>query len=175
MRVLVALACLVASASAFVAPQRRTAPRTSISMITEGATPPLGMFDPLGLSKLGSDATNAWFRQAEIKHGRVAMAAFVGWCLTENGITFPGNVASDVSFASLAGKPLDAWGALPLAGKIQIITFLGIIEIASEMPKPHYMKGGKPGVVPYIWDPIGITSKMSEEVRTARPARLPQP
>lgn len=92
----------------------------------EGATAPLGFFDPLKLSSYGSDATNAWFRQAEIKvrrrpgrgasgaagaaarggscwqgvcltdvrsarlnravarqHGRVAMAAFVGWIVTE--------------------------------------------------------------------------------------------
>lgn len=67
-------------------------------------------------------------------------------------------------FESLTGKPLEAWAAVPLLGKIQIIAFLGIIEIAGEMPKPHYMKGGKPGVIPYIWDPLGFTKNMSEEV-----------
>lgn len=34
-----------------------------------------GIWDPLGLADIGSDETLAWYRHAEIKHGRVAMAA----------------------------------------------------------------------------------------------------
>ena len=37
-----------------------------------------GIWDPLGLAEMGSDETIAWYRHSEIKHGRVAMAAFVG-------------------------------------------------------------------------------------------------
>ena len=44
--------------------------------------PPVGFWDPWGLAELGSDETNAWFRHAELKHGRVAMAAVTGWCVT---------------------------------------------------------------------------------------------
>uniref|UniRef100_A0A7S2D6J2 Plastid light harvesting protein n=1 Tax=Octactis speculum TaxID=3111310 RepID=A0A7S2D6J2_9STRA len=168
----VVLALAFFGASAFQAPRSQHAmPVVSAAASEmEGVTPPVGFFDPLGFTDLASPATLAWFRHAEIKHGRVAMAATVGWMLTENGIHFPGNVASGTSFESLANAgPIGAWDGLSTIGKVQILVFLGCIEIAGEMPKPHYMKGGKPGVIPYIWDPLGVTSKMSEDtLRTNR-------
>jgi hypothetical protein len=43
-----------------------------------GITAPFGFFDPLNLSaKLDATETSR-FRECEIKHGRVAMLAFVG-------------------------------------------------------------------------------------------------
>ena len=44
----------------------------------------MGFWDPLKLADKdfwseGNDATVGWLRHAEIKHGRVAMAAFVGF------------------------------------------------------------------------------------------------
>ena len=44
------------------------------------------MFDPLGFNTMGGDKSLAFFRHAEIKHGRVAMAGFVGYCVQANGI-----------------------------------------------------------------------------------------
>jgi hypothetical protein len=53
----------------------------SLSMGVEdliGATAPAGLFDPLGLSKNKDDETLAWYRSAELKHGRVSMIAALG-------------------------------------------------------------------------------------------------
>ncbi|KAL3915005.1 MAG: hypothetical protein SGPRY_007414 [Prymnesium sp.] len=48
------------------------------------------VFDPLGLAEVSDDSL-AWFRHAEIKHGRIAMAAFVGWLWVDmGGALFPG-------------------------------------------------------------------------------------
>ena len=43
-----------------------------------GALPPVGFFDPLSLSEGKTDAELKKFREAELKHGRVAMVASLG-------------------------------------------------------------------------------------------------
>jgi len=157
--------------------------------------PTVGFWDPLGIVNSETmPETIGWFRHAEIKHGRVAMAAFVGYCVQANGICFPWNLQGPalglnsnlpvISFAdiSAAGGPADQWDALPTAAKIQILGFVGFLEMWSESPvnlaragTVHYVRGGKPGVFPdfennphpiplkSLWDPFGFTKKMTPE------------
>jgi len=138
----------------------------------EGAAHETGftVWDPVGFADLGSPATLAWFRHAELKHGRVCMAAFVGWLVAVSGVHFPGlcSFSEGVSFEDLSKlAPLEQWSALPALGKQQIIAAIGIIEHQSEWKiKPHYMKGGTPGSLKGLksfWDPAGLTSKMSPD------------
>jgi light-harvesting complex I chlorophyll a/b binding protein 1 len=49
-----------------------------------GSLPPVGFFDPLGLSTGKSDAEVKKFRESELKHGRIAMLAFVGILVGES-------------------------------------------------------------------------------------------
>merc|ERR1719327_2382198 len=103
------------------------ASRSSIRMAVEsmeGIGPESGMkvFDPLNLATMGSEETLAFFRHAEIKHGRVAMAAMVGFLVHINHIHFPGMLSPTfgVSFESLSNMgPFDAWNAIPLLGQLQ--------------------------------------------------------
>ena len=81
---LVLLGCSSAAAfQAALAPVRGAAAvvRMTAADGMEGKSQETGMavWDPLGLADLGSPATLAFFRHAELKHGRVAMAAFCGW------------------------------------------------------------------------------------------------
>jgi len=110
-----------------------------------------GIWDPLGLADIGSEETLAWYRHAEIKHGRVAMAAFVGWWAVAAGLHFPGDLAKGVEFASIPSKGLEAWDAVPGWGKAQMLLFAGLIEFHDELfysrKSTHYMRGGVPGKV----------------------------
>ena len=86
-----------AAFTAALAPVRSAAPavRMSAADKLEGASHETGMqvWDPLGLADLGSPATLAFMRHAELKHGRVAMAAFSGWLVAVSGAHFPGLVS----------------------------------------------------------------------------------
>lgn len=60
--------------------------RTSLSMVMEGypgELPPTGFFDPLGLSIGKSEEELKVWREAELKHGRVAMLAAAGILVAE--------------------------------------------------------------------------------------------
>ena len=133
--------------------------------------PSLASSDPLGIGETSKENI-AWFRHAEIKHGRVAMAAFVGYCVQSTGFHFPWNLQGPlglavptetpvISFADIAaaGGPADQWDALPSAAKIQIFMAIGFLEMVSEASaflemdgQKHYVRGGKPGYYPSIID-----------------------
>ena len=133
----------------------------------------------------GEEASIGFLRQAEIKHGRVAMAAFVGYIVQSNGIYWPWALTGDgVTHAqiSAAGGPADQWDALPTAAKVQILCFIGFLEVCSESKyileqsgNKHYMSGGKPGAYPSLkkvmphpvpfdlFDPFGLSKNASPE------------
>ena len=158
MKTIGTLIALLGSAAAFV-PATQKASSTSLDaalprekILSEPNTIEFGkIWDPLGLAEQGSDETIAWYRHAEIKHGRVAMAAFVGWWVVGSGLRFPGELAHGVEFSSLPSSGLEAWDAVPGWGKAQMLLFAGLIELHDEIfhsrRGTHYMKGGIPGKV----------------------------
>ena len=130
---------LVSSASAF-APASSRASKTSLSAWADetvvGITAPVGFFDPLGLSKGKSDEVMAMYREAELKHGRVAMAACLGWYITAGGVHPAFNSA-------LSSDPLEAMKQLPTVGWLQFILGCGAIEWLAQQIKdrPGYQPG----------------------------------
>merc|ERR1719230_614977 len=137
----------------------------------EGIGPETGnkVWDPLNFATLGSESTLKWFRHAEIKHGRVAMAAMVGLLFHINHIHFPGYLSPTfkVSFEDLSKMgPFEAWNAIPLLGQAQILWTIAGLEHASECldPAGHYTKGGTPGNLKFLknfWDTPGFTKKLT--------------
>ena len=135
-----------------------------LETLAKELNPVVGYWDPLGIGKIAKSidadeqATIGWWRHAEIKHGRVAMAAFVGFCVQSNGIVIPGQLTtSGITYADIAaaGGPGDQWDALPTWAKVQIICAVGFLEVIGELSpvieangEKHYVKGGKPGYYP---------------------------
>merc|ERR1711998_109461 len=95
-----------------------------------GAQAPLGYWDPLGLLK-GKNNTPERFerlRTVELKHGRIAMLAVLGHILTTSGMRWPGEIAFGLPYTEIPDG-LAAFGKIPLAGTLQIIAFIGAIEL----------------------------------------------
>ena len=96
--------------------------------------PVIGFFDPLNLSggEFWGDsnaATIGFLREAEIKHGRVAMAGFVGYIVHANDIRFPWEPFAS---APTGVSPQALWDGLPEAAKWQIILTVGFFEFWRE-------------------------------------------
>merc|ERR1719482_2122819 len=144
--------------------------QAGLEALAKKLNPTVGFWDPLGIAQ-GQKETIGWYRHAEIKHGRVAMAAFVGYCVQSNGIHFPWNLQAPIggvgpmatmptiSFGDIAaaGGPADQWDALPTAAKLQILMVVGFLEMWSETSmvleldgEAHYVRGGKPGYFPKL-------------------------
>jgi hypothetical protein len=134
-----------------------------------GSSLPLKNFDPLNLATFGSDETLLWMRAAELKHGRVAMVATTGYLINAAGIHFPGMLSSDISFESLSTMtPPDAWAAVPVAGKAQILATIFIAEMITESKDVHYTKGGPlPTMVFPAIDFSGVSKETMTRKRTS--------
>ena len=138
----------------------------------------------------------AWYRHAEIKHGRVAMAGFVGYLVQSLGATWPGNLQTafkpgipmvadlpTISFAdiSAAGGPPDQWDALPTAAKVQILLGVMFLELWGESSigfeaagKQHYMRGGQRYYPPAARPSASSTRSASRRSRRRRRYAAPR-
>jgi hypothetical protein len=129
--------------------------------MVSGTNPEFGgkIFDPLGFATF-SEESLTWFRACELKHSRVAMLASAGWIVNELHISLPGTIDYETKFSDLAQLgPFDAWEKVPVGGKLQILGWIFCVECASEMQKPHYLKGGE--FVTYDW--ANLSGNMSDE------------
>jgi hypothetical protein len=100
-----------------------------------GASAPLGFFDPLGFTKDASQETINKYREAELKHGRVAMIACAGMITADKWHPlFDGNNSSN---------PLKALTQTPKLGWLQILTFIMFIEVLGILNsrRPDYQPG----------------------------------
>ena len=173
------LALCLAGAAALQAPAPRPA-RTALGSTEIGVGPETGgvMWDPAGFGKLASPTTMKWFRASELKHGRVAMLATLGWAVQSNGggvIPFP----LESGLAPLSTKPLEAnaqlWGMASGMGFLQIILTCGVIELVTESTGTHYMSAGGDGYIDifgYSKSGEDLTELQTQELKNSRLAMI---
>jgi len=148
----------------------------------------IGFWDPLGCLDLdfwniGNEATIGYLRHAEIKHGRVAMAGFLGYLAQSTPLVNGPHKVLPFKGYQEGLTPPEQWDAIPLYGKLQIFVFVGMLESYGEgagQPEGyvHYTKGGLPGYFPPIagragfgqvtlnlYDPLGWFNEDKDKVR----------
>merc|ERR1719198_1273128 len=94
-----------------------------------GVQPPVGYWDPIGLSASGSLFDFNRRREVELKHGRVSMFATIGYIVPEY-YKFPGYCSPSylVKFDDIPNG-LGAIAKVPALGWLQIVLFAGATEL----------------------------------------------
>lgn len=99
----------------------------------------------------GSADTGAFVRAAELKHGRAAMIATVGFAFHKLGLTFDHisiheylSVTQGIKFADLqAMTPVEAFKAMPAEGITQMFAAIAAVEIYELTHKDGEIKYGE--------------------------------
>jgi len=129
-RAILALA-LAGSASAFVAPKAARAPATVAKVTYDysnelGVLPPVGFWDPLGLSTQADQETIDRWRMLEVKHGRICQLAVLGY-IAPDLWRWGGEIAPGLKFADVT-HGVRAFNDIPSFGWIQMIFLIGAVD-----------------------------------------------
>eukprot|EP00981_Chlorochromonas_danica_P004165 scaffold838_cov160-Ochromonas_danica.AAC.2 len=163
-RALAIVASLI-GAAAFSPSARPATGSSALKMAFEndvGATAPLGFWDPLGLSKRVDEATYQQYRISELKHGRVAQLAVLGYIVPEL-FKFPGDIAPGITFESIPNG-VAAIQAVPALGWLQIFFLIGAVDY-----RGIFVPGDKEGK---NLTPAELTKFQNQELNHGRLAML---
>jgi len=110
-----------------------------------GISAPLGFFDPAGFCKDASEGKIRFYREVELKHGRVAMLASVGFVVAESFHPFFGGGIDVPSFIAFQETPLQTfWSAV-----VMVIAIPEVFSVFS-FNSPF---GGEPWSIRSDYDP----------------------
>merc|ERR1712228_669743 len=147
-----------------------------------GAQEPLGFYDPLGFLNDADQERFDRLRYVELKHGRISMLAFLGQITTRAGIFLPGDI--DYSGDSFSSYPngiaaLVGPDSIPTAGLVQLISFIGILEIAVMRDIPgtgnEFVGDFRNGYIDFGWDDFDEETKLQKraiELNNGRAAMM---
>jgi len=126
-----------------------------------GAFPPLGFWDPAGFSTDISEGRLAYYREAELKHGRVCMLASLGLFTAERYHPLFGGAIDVPGWEALKSVELTYfWPAvLALSGGVELVQGFGRFEMDGR--EKVLKEGLVAGDIGY--DPLGLKDTFSEE------------
>ena len=143
-----AIATLLAGSAAAFAPAANKASSSALQMSYEnelGVIAPTGFFDPLGLSKNIDAETFEQYRTAELKHGRVAQLAVIGYIVPEI-YKFPGEIAPGLKFEDVPNG-VAAIDAIPSLGWAQMFFLIGAVDYYGYLGS---FSAGQPDLAPEV-------------------------
>ena len=195
-RFLVLALALLGSASAFVPASVQRTASSPVRMAVEGepepaepvveAPPPPpawtvkdmagvasfpGFFDPIGMSDGTSKARMMYFREAELKHSRVAMLAALGFLVAEPFHPLFGGQINVPSYIAFQQTPLQTFWPVT-------VLFIGVVEIFSvfvfESPFDGKFWTLKDSHSPgdYSFDPAGLKPTNAVELKSMQTKEL---
>jgi len=121
---------------AVVAKATAAAETKAEELLKAGQTAPMGFFDPVGITSVVSEGTLMFFREAEIKHGRVCMLATLGLLVGEQfhpllgGDKFDGPASQLFPFVA-RGVPLESFWPFAF---IQTLGAIAWLEFSTSVP-----------------------------------------
>mmetsp|Transcript_1787 Transcript_1787/g.3245 ORF Transcript_1787/g.3245 Transcript_1787/m.3245 type:complete len:231 (+) Transcript_1787:74-766(+) len=150
--------------------EEETAPPALDVKEMAGVTAPLGFFDPFGYSVGADEGTIRFYREVEIKHGRVAMLASLGFLVAEQFHPLFGGNINVPSLIAFQETPLQTfWFVVMLAiafiEKDSINTFMSPEDGWWSIKADHV-----PGDLGF--DPLGLKPKSPEEFKTMQTKEL---
>jgi hypothetical protein len=174
-------ASLIATAAAF-APAQNSASSSALAASPfageVGAQMPLGFFDPLGLSADVDKEEFDRLRWVELKHGRVAMLAVVGYLVTKAGVRFPGAEDIPSGFDALPAVPgmvwaqmIATWAMMEAANRDQKDT----TGVNSSWTGSTFPGDFRNGALDFGWDKLDEKTKLrkrSVELNNGRAAQM---
>jgi len=166
----VGVSAFVPTAGRALANVAKTSSAMQMSLDGEtGVTGPLGFWDPAGFTNAGDEEAFNRRRAVEIKHGRIAMLATIGYIVPDL-FRFPGYISpsNNLKFADIPNG-LGALKAVPGLGIVQIVLFIGFLELFVWQQKPENAPGdiGGKGWKRYS-DPAVKADKLNKELNNGR-------
>jgi hypothetical protein len=141
-----------------------------------GVSGPLGFFDPIGYATTTSAGKIAFYREVELKHGRLAMLATLGFLVGENfHPLFGGNIDTPAIYAFQETPLQQFWPAVVAA-----IAIPEVFSVFTFNSPSDYFKGG-----PSLWtmkddhmpgdlgfDPLGLKPTDPQEFKEMQTKEL---
>ena len=163
-------------APAFAAMKQQSAAVMKFAEGDVGVTPPLGVWDPLGLIEKRDMRR---YEIMEIKHGRAAMLGFLHVIAIEAGVRLPGylSVSQDLKFSDVPAGCFASLEAVPTAGWLQIMVLTCMQEAGTGFASKPQTDDAEPGDIALdSWvrydDPEVRTFKLNVERQNGRAAML---
>ena len=166
---------------AAIAPTSFAAPaRATVNMaVTDYAksmpgTGPFGFFDPLGFmsSEDMTEGKARYFREVEVKHGRVAMLAALGFVVGEGFHPLFGGGIDVPSYVAFQQTPLQEFW-VSVVGIIGVFEFFSLAQIDGGFEIKSELATGEPRIAgDFMFDPLGLKPKDAEALAVMQTKEL---